>query len=100
MSFPLPMSSNNGSDSDFSLASICYISRSGDPIRLTVEGNRLPKHAEFANRAERHPLASLAYLPKREDLFVFSLLQGQEILSNSDLPQQGSWWFLAAIRWL
>ncbi|PDT32425.1 MULTISPECIES: D-alanine--D-alanine ligase [Sinorhizobium] len=69
---------NNASNADISPVSIYYISRSGDLLRLALDGDRLPKHDEFATRAETHPLASLAHLLKREGLFVFSLLQGQD----------------------
>ncbi|MER8550205.1 D-alanine--D-alanine ligase [Mesorhizobium sp. M1169] len=69
---------NNAPNADISPASIYYISRFGDLLRLVLEGGRLPKHDEFAARAETHPLASLAHLLKSDGLFVFSLLQGQD----------------------
>ncbi|UVK50473.1 D-alanine--D-alanine ligase [Mesorhizobium sp. AR02] len=69
---------NNASDANISPARIYYISRSGDLLRLALDWDRLPKHDEFATRAETHPLASLAHLLKSEGLFVFSLLVGQD----------------------
>ncbi|WP_018099440.1 hypothetical protein [Sinorhizobium meliloti] len=69
---------NDASDANISPVSIYYISPSGDLLRLALNGGRLPKHHEFAIRAETHPLASLAHLLKSEGLFVFSLLQGQD----------------------
>lgn len=63
---------------DISPAFIYYITRSGDLLRLALDGGRPPKHDEFAYRAEAHSLASLAHLLKSDGLFVFSLLQGQD----------------------
>lgn len=69
---------NNAPDADISPMSIYYISRYGDVLRLVLEGDTVPKHDEFAARAETHPLASLAHLLKSDGCFVFSLLQGQD----------------------
>ncbi|MES0099232.1 D-alanine--D-alanine ligase [Mesorhizobium sp. M0019] len=69
---------NDASDADISTARIYYISRSGGLFRLALDLDRLPRHDEFANRAEMHPLASLAHLLKSDGLFVFSLLLGQD----------------------
>ncbi|MER9146994.1 hypothetical protein NKH92_30610 [Mesorhizobium sp. M0871] len=63
---------------DISLTFVYYITRSGDLLRLALDGGRLPKHDELVSRAEAHSLASLAHLLKSDGLFVFSLLQGQD----------------------
>ncbi|SIT59044.1 putative D-alanine--D-alanine ligase [Mesorhizobium prunaredense] len=69
---------NNTPNTGISPVSIYYISRCGDVLRLVLGGDIVPKHDEFAARAEMHPLASLAHLLKSDGLFVFSLLQGQD----------------------
>ncbi|WP_051440988.1 D-alanine--D-alanine ligase (plasmid) [Ensifer sp. WSM1721] len=69
---------NNARDSDVSPAFVYYISRTGDLLRLALEGGRLPKHPEFTARAETHALASLAQFLRSDGVFVFSLLQGQD----------------------
>ncbi|MBY5405769.1 D-alanine--D-alanine ligase [Rhizobium leguminosarum] len=69
---------NSGRDTDISPAFIYYVSRGGDLLRFALDGDRLPTHDEFADRAERYPLAFLAHLLKSDGTFVFSLLQGQD----------------------
>ncbi|WP_037390297.1 hypothetical protein [Sinorhizobium americanum] len=69
---------NNAPDADILPVSVYYISRSGDLLRLALDGHRLPKHDELEACAEMHPLVSLAHLLKSDGQFVFSLLQGQD----------------------
>jgi D-alanine-D-alanine ligase len=69
---------NNPGNTDISPAFIYYVSRFGELLRLALEGGRVPRHHEFVSSAERHSLASLAYLLKGDGAFVFSLLQGQD----------------------
>lgn len=69
---------NNAVDASISPTFVYYISRSGDLLRLALDGNPFPKHDEFTMRAETYPLTSLAYILKNDSDFVFSLLQGQD----------------------
>src|SRR5438874_12315132 len=69
---------NSTAGADVFPRSIYYVSRHGGLLRLELDGKPAPKHNEFEARAETHPLASLPGLLKRDGLFVFSLLQGQD----------------------
>ncbi|MBY3327470.1 ATP-grasp domain-containing protein [Rhizobium laguerreae] len=69
---------NDAVDATISPAFIYHISRSGDLLRLALDGDRLPNHDEFSTRAETYSLTSLAHILKNDSTFVFSLLQGQD----------------------